>query len=65
MHMRIDAAGHDDFAAGVDQAFRSVGAERSGGADGNNFFALNREVTCGHAGGRHHFVAAYHQIEHL
>ena len=64
MHMRIDAAGHDDFAGGIDQAFGGVGAERSGGADGNNFFALYRQITGGDAGGRHHPVAANHYIKH-
>jgi hypothetical protein len=60
--MRIDAAGHDDLAAGVDQTFGRVGAEAAGRRYGGDSLAADCHIARGHTRRRHHAVTAYHQV---
>jgi len=64
MHVRIDAAWHDDMSCGVDQMLGGVGRQRSGSGDRGDRLAGDRDVTAHDALGRHHIAAANHEIEH-
>jgi hypothetical protein len=64
VHMRIDAARHDDLACRIDQlrAIRYWQTAARGHRD--NTFAGNGDVVRAHTLWRHHRVTSYHQIDH-
>jgi hypothetical protein len=64
VHVRIDAAGHDDMPRRIDQ-LGGLGRQRSGSGDRGNRFAGDRDVTANDALGRHHIAVANNEIEHL
>src|SRR5262249_8058358 len=62
MHVRVDAAWHDDMSCCVDQMLGSVGRQRSGSGDRGD--RLARDVPPHDALGCHHIAAANHEIKH-
>ncbi len=61
--VRIDAAGHDDLAGGVDGA-GDVAGEGAGRSDGDDLVALDRDVPGANAVGGDHAVTLDDEIEH-
>jgi hypothetical protein len=57
VHMRIDAAGHDDLARGVDNPGGIRVRERTRRCNGRGRLALHRDITLRHALRRHHIAA--------
>jgi hypothetical protein len=64
MHVRVDAARHDDASRGVDHALGGLRRERAGSGHRRNLLARNADVAFGHALGRHHVAALDDQFEH-
>ena len=64
MHVRVDAAWHDDVSCRVDQMLGGVGRQRSGSGDRGDRLAGDRDVAAHDALGCHHIAAANNEIEH-
>ena len=64
VHVRIDAAGHDDLARRVDDARRIRVGQRAGRRDRGDRLALDGDIAPRHALRRHHVAAANDQVEH-
>src|SRR5204863_2576117 len=63
MHVRVDAAGHDDAAPGVDDA-RALRCERPGRAERGDDAVLDGDFPRTDAVRGHHTLAADQEIEH-
>jgi hypothetical protein len=64
MHVRVDAAWHDDMSCCVDQMLGGLGRQRSGSSDRGDRLTGNRDVTAHDALGCHHIAAANNEIKH-
>src|ERR1700730_10566269 len=64
MHVRVDAARHDDASRGVDHALGGLRRKRAGSGNRRNLLARDADVAFGHALGRHHVAALDDQFEH-
>ena len=64
MHVRIDAAWHDDMSCRVDQMLGGVCRQGSGSGDRGDRLAGDRDVAAHHTLGRHHIAVANNEIEH-
>ena len=64
VHVRIDAAGDDDLAGGIDDAGALRDGDAAGCGDRGDGPAGDQDVMCANALWRHHRVAADHQIDH-
>ena len=63
MHMRVDAARHNDVSGRVDHAL-GFGRERASRSDRGDGFAADRDIATHNALRRHHVAAANDEIEH-
>jgi hypothetical protein len=64
MHVRVDAARHDDMSGCVDQLLGGVARQRSGSGDRGDRLAGDRDVAAHDALGGHHIAAANDEIKH-
>src|SRR5260370_425702 len=64
MHVRVDAAWHDDMPCCVDQMLGGVCRQRFGSGARGDRLAGDRDVTADDALGRHHIAAANNEIKH-
>src|SRR5262249_29735940 len=64
MHVRIDAARHDDMSCCVDHMLGGLRRQRSGSGDRGDRLAGDRGVTAPDALRGYHIAAANNQIEH-
>ena len=64
MHVRIDAARHDDLAGRIDQPRAVRHRQAAARRHRDDAFAGDCDVVGADALRRHHGVAAHHQIDH-
>ena len=64
MHMRVDAARHDDMPGGVDHARGGLRRQRTGRGDRGDGPAGHGDIATDDALRRHHVAAANDEIEH-
>ena len=64
VHVRVDAARHDDMSLRVDYAFGGLGRQHADSRDRSDCFADNRDIAADDAPGRHHVAAPNDEIKH-
>jgi hypothetical protein len=64
VHVRVDAARHDDMSLRLDGSFCGLSRQRADSRDRSDCLADNRDIAADDTPGRHHVAAPNDEIKH-